>query len=476
MGRGIKKISENVIADNRSLILVTGNAYDYSIEDQDEFEAPGFANEDEERRIYNTEAMPLGMLQADFGRAGLLMKIKQGPSDSDSIWSKLDAQSTLISQSVITPLIRDYNVTTIKIANSAVTTDKIKHSAVTTDRINNLAVTTDKINDSAVTTSKLNDSAVTTIKLNESAVTTSKIKDLNVTTAKIAESAIIENRIANNAVTTNKIRTQSVTTDKIMNKNVTNDKIADKTINGLSKIENRSIEAININVNGVARDNLQDACVNTQKIEDYSIINSKIANETIIGSEKLVKNSVTKDRLDLILNDVIDRAVLHDGQGNITGNGVDGSTVLNNIKANGDIYAHRVYNVVYMDIAEGYEAGEILEPGDIVAMNEDGKVYKATSIRDCIVGVVSNEYAHCLGASKEELLCGEKVAVGMIGKIHVKVKGPVRLGQRINVSLSDPGIGMANWMNNSHNIGQALESVDCDFDHIHTVLVQVRPM
>ena len=129
-----------------------------------------------------------------------------------------------------------------------------------------------------------------------------------------------------------------------------------------------------------------------------------------------------------------------------------------------------------MDIAEGYIPGELLEPGDIVAMHEDGKVYKAKSINDCIVGVVSNEYANCFGASKEELLSGTKVAVGLIGKIHVNVKGPVRLGQRISVSLSDAGVGVANWMN-AMNIGQALETKsDCDFDTIHKVLVQVRPM
>ena len=128
-----------------------------------------------------------------------------------------------------------------------------------------------------------------------------------------------------------------------------------------------------------------------------------------------------------------------------------------------------------MDIAEAYIPGEDLEPGDIVAMHEDGMVYKANSIRDCIVGVVSNEYASCFGASKEELLSKQKVAVGMIGQIHVKVKGPVRLGQRISVSLSDPGVGVANW-NNGYNIGQVLETIDCEFDEIHEVLVQVRPM
>jgi hypothetical protein len=63
----------------------------------------------------------------------------------------------------------------------------------------------------------------------------------------------------------------------------------------------------------------------------------------------------------------------------------------------------------------------------------------------------------------------------MIGKVHVKVKGPVKLGQKITVSLSDSGIGMG-WNYTEECIGKALESYDCDFDEVHEILVQIRPM
>ena len=468
MGRGIKKISENVIADKRSLILTTAGAEAASIGLQDTFDKLPDG-------LINTEAMPLGMLQADFTHRGLLMKVDQGTKDSVSLWSKLDAQHCLIQQSVITPLIRDAAVTTPKIANDNVTTEKIGTGQVQTRNIANLNVTTEKIKDQAVTTNKIADLNVTTGKINNLAVTTMKINNMAVTTEKLNDGAVTTSKIYDQNVTTPKIKDYAVTNIKLATDSVTNDKILNHTINGLNKIQYRSIEAININTNGVARDNLQDACVNTQKIEDLAVTNAKLANETINGATKIVKNSITKDRLEVSLVDALDRAVLHDGKGNVTGNGKDGSTQINELRATGDIYAHRVYNVVYMDIAEGYVPGEALEVGDIVAMHEDGFVYKATSIHDCIVGVISNEFAHCLGASKEELFSRQKVAVGMIGKIHVKVKGPVRLGQRISVSTSDAGVGIANWMNNS-NIGQALETVDCGFDEIHEVLVQVRPM
>ena len=462
MGRGIKKISENVIADKRSLILVTKNTgNELSLQEDVEL-----------NDIINTEAMPLGMLNANYSVRGLSMKVAQGDNDDDSTWSKLDAKHTLIQQSVITDLIKNSAVTTSKIANQNVTTEKIKDSAVITSKILDQNVTTEKIKDLNVTTEKINNESVTNAKLSRNAVSTVKIQDKAVTTIKINDEAVITSKLGNKAVTDTKINDSAVITRTIMDAAVVESKLADGAVTEW-KIEDGAIHAHNIAVNGVSNSNLQNASVSTDKIQDLAIVNSKIDNETIVGSDKIVKNSITKDRLEPTVVDCLDRAVLHDGYGNVTG---IASTTLNNIKATGDIYANRVYNVVYMDIAEGYIPGETLEPGDIVAMCEDGKVRKATSIRDCIVGVVSNEYAHCLGASKEELLCGDKVAIGMIGKIHVKVKGPVRLGQRINISLSDPGVGVANWMNNNHNIGQALESVDCDFDHIHTILVQVRPM
>lgn len=461
MGRGIKKISENVIANKRSLTLVTASVKD-TLALQENVDLRG---------VTNTEAMPLGMLNVDYAVRGISMKVSQGEKDSDSEWSKLDAKHTLIQQSVITNLIKDSAVTTPKIANQNVTTEKIKDKAVTTEKLDDMAVTTEKINDFAVTTPKIASEAVTNDKLARNSVSTAKIQDKAVTTEKINDQAVTTNKIGNVAVTDTKIADSAVVTRTIRNEAVTEPKIANGAVTEW-KIADGAIHSHNIAVGGVSNANLQNACVSTEKIEDLAVTNEKIANETINGATKIAKNSITKDRLDPNIIDCLDRAVLHDGNGNVTG---ENSTQIQNLKAAGDIYAHRVYNVVYMDIAEGYEPGEELEAGDIVAMHEDGKVYKAKTINDCIVGVISNEFAHCLGTSEEELISGKQVAVGMIGKIHVKVKGPVRLGQRISVSANHPGIGVANWMNNC-NIGQALETIQCGYDEIHTVLVQVRPM
>ena len=460
MGKGIKKISENVIADKRSITLVTSSS------------VSGFSHEgNAPSGVANTEAMPLGMLNVDYTAKGLTMKVNQGSKPSESTWSKLDATNTLISESVVEQLIGKNAVTEVKIKNDAVTESKIKNNSVTTNKIKDSAVSTNKIAESAVTENKINNSSVTTSKLANNAVTHPKLAPDSVYGAVIQDSAITTYKLANYSVTESKLADGCIKTSKLFNSAVTTDKIADVAVTS-NKIKDGAVVSSKIPGNQIATSHLQNGSVTFDKMASNSVGTAQLKNSSVT-KEKLAFN-LGLDSLDAELADLIRRSVRHDGQGNVTGN--NNSTVLNNITATGDIYAHRVYNVVYMDIAEGYIPGEDLEPGDIVAMHEDGKVYKATSINECIVGVISNEFANCLGASKEELFNGSKVAVGMIGKIHVKVKGPVRIGQKITVALSEAGVGMATWMNGGNNIGQILETVDCDFDEVHTVLAQIRPM
>ena len=457
MGKGIKKISENVIADGRSLLLVS------TIKTENNKVVP---------TAVNTAAMPEGMINVDFNNKGLIVKTSQGSKPSESIWSKLDAANTLLDSSISTALIadnaivtskiKDANITNDKIANDAITTAKIKNSNVTTDKIANDAIITNKIQNSAVTTAKIANNSITNSKLATDSVYGAAIKNGSITTEKIANYSITEYKIADGAIRTRHLFNGAVTTDKLADGAVTTSKIKDGAVTS-SKIAPNQISTSHLQNGAVTLDKMASNSVGTAQLKDGSITKSKFA-----------PGAIDLSCLDPSIVDIVNRAVVHDGKGNVTGS--NNSTAINNLTATGDIYARRVYNVVYMDIAEGYIPGEMLEPGDIVAMHEDGKVYKANSLHECIVGVVSNEYAHCLGASKEELFSGKKVAVGMIGKIHVKVKGPVRLGQRLGVSLSEPGIGMASWINGGYNLGQVLETVDCDFDEIHTVLVQIRPM
>ena len=113
---------------------------------------------------------------------------------------------------------------------------------------------------------------------------------------------------------------------------------------------------------------------------------------------------------------------------------------------------------------EGYEPGEILIPGEVVEIREDGKVYKASILSESCVGVVSDEYAECFGASEAELVIGKKVAVGLIGKVHVRVIGPVKIGQRL-VSIGKGFAGACDNADSKYIIGKALESSNHDAEH-----------
>ena len=73
--------------------------------------------------------------------------------------------------------------------------------------------------------------------------------------------------------------------------------------------------------------------------------------------------------------------------------------------------------------------------------------------------------------SKEELEEGSKVAVALIGKVHVKIKGPIRLGEPVKIN-NIPGVGLP-WSNNNIVVGKVLETVE--EDGMHKVLCLIKP-
>ena len=124
MALGIKKITESVIEDNRSLIMIgTLNASGKKIDFND------------------NKAVPQGAILAAIknDRATLLVK----KSESEQL--RIDASTS--------------------IAQESITKNELGKSCVITEKVNDLAITTDKINNSAVTTSKIKNDSVTRDKL-----------------------------------------------------------------------------------------------------------------------------------------------------------------------------------------------------------------------------------------------------------------------------------------------------------------------
>ena len=461
MSYGIKKISENVIQPGRAITIV-----DTKLLDNDNF--------------------AIGTLRIDTEKKGLTYKIAR------DTFGKFDALEVLIDQTVVEQLIKDQNVTERKIKDTDVTTRKIRDLNVTTEKINNFAVIEEKIGPSAVTTSKIKDlnvteqklatDSVTTIKIKDGSIMTSKIFDEQVTTSKIALYAVTELKLATNSVTTPKIKDESVTTEKIAPFAIIGDLIPDRQI-GTRHLIDQAVVTSKLGDASVTEIKIADSSVTTPKIADFSITNPKYADLSIttqklanltVTTEKLANACVTKDKVDAEILHVLDNAVLYDEADNVTLK--NNLNVKNDIIAEGTITGAKVYNMAYMDLAEGYVPGEPLEAGDVVEVRHDGKVYKTTKEKlGTVVGVVSDEYAACYGATQEEIELGTKVAVALCGKVHVKVSDMnIHIGDKL-VANKVGRASKANIFNKRRGIiGKALEPCAC-MGYNHKVLCLVGP-
>ncbi len=387
---------------------------------------PGRAITIVDTKLMDNDNFAIGTLRVDTEKKGLTYKIAQ------DTFGKFDALEVLIDQTVVEQLIKDQNVTERKIKDADVTTRKIRDLNVTTEKINNFAVIEQKIGPSAVTTPK--------------------IKDLNVTEQKLATDAIIGDLIPDRQIGTRHLIDQAVVTSKLGDASVTEVKILDAA---------------------VTTPKIADFSITNPKLADLSVTTQKIANLTVT-TEKLANGCVTKDKVDAEVLHVLDNAVLYDEADNV--NLKNNLNVKNDIVAEGTITGAKVYNMAYMDLAEGYIPGEPLEAGDVVEVRHDGKVYKTTKEKlGTVVGVVSDEYAACYGATQEEIELGTKVAVALCGKVHVKVSDMnIHIGDKL-VANKVGRASKANIFNKRRGIiGKALEPCAC-MGYNHKVLCLVGP-
>lgn len=116
------------------------------------------------------------------------------------------------------------------------------------------------------------------------------------------------------------------------------------------------------------------------------------------------------------------------------------------LKSSGDIRGNKVYNAVWNDYAEYFPKGEDTEPGDIIALdiNSNKEQYiKANNNSRIVVGVHSDSFGHLIGG--EELANyrdndKKYIPIGLSGRVYVKVKGKVCVGDYIIPSEID-GVG-----------------------------------
>lgn len=493
MSQGIKKISENVISPGRSLTIVNN-----SIRDNTNFEIGTlkcYPTDFGLRFKSNTNTFSL------FDAINILdtHTIEESLMNINSVSTR-----TIIDKNVTTSKLNDYCVTNIKLENKSeatgiIASDKIKDGTIVTATLGDLCVTNTKINNKSINASeKLMNETITTellkggIDINGTVVpgcvTTPKIADENVTTAKLYNKCVINDKIADNTIENIKIKDFTIqggstpNVGKIAQRTITNYNIANKTLtttnfaNGSvvgygtsteSIIADKTINYLNIAENTIQNSNLASKTIQGAAASD----GGKIAFQTITG-DNIKDGSIGSSKFDTSVFKILQNAVTYERDSTnklcVKLKGVNSDLTQEDCYMNisghldvvGNISGARVYNMAYSDLAEGYIPGEDLEPGDTAFLREDGKVYKTGSF---CVGPVSDEYAICLGASDEELKNGEKVAIALIGKVHVKTAFNCILGNKV-------------YGANNQCLGRALETKEKPKDQeYHKVLCLVRP-
>lgn len=163
------------------------------------------------------------------------------------------------------------------------------------------------------------------------------------------------------------------------------------------------------------------------------------------------------------------------GKLSLTGGTLTGPLVGTTITAD-VITANKVYGAIWNDYAEWFEkenVNDTFDFGDICSWNENGVVLSSPfDVR--VVGVVSNTYGHILGgfplADMEEN-SKHFVPIGLTGRVNVKVKGTVKVGDLI-ISAGN-GIGKVdNNASIQQVVGKALESSNDESVKLITVLIK----
>jgi hypothetical protein len=139
-----------------------------------------------------------------------------------------------------------------------------------------------------------------------------------------------------------------------------------------------------------------------------------------------------------------------------------GATLAFQVESNGNVEAHGSFIPNGVDYADQLPAQGDLEPGDVVAMGEDGLLHRATSANESDVAGVYSTKPGVVGRQEEEQRA--TIPVALAGVIPVKVtseNGAIRVGDLL-VSSSKPGEAMRAPANPVPGtvFGKAMQSMD----------------
>lgn len=120
------------------------------------------------------------------------------------------------------------------------------------------------------------------------------------------------------------------------------------------------------------------------------------------------------------------------------------------ITYNGDFWAYRVYNAVWMDLAECWDKDERFEfeYGMVVVQTENGIKPAQKRAEKGTVGILSNTYGYILGAknfNENDLKESKSLPVAISGRVESKYVGRLEIGDEV-VSTKDAEITKASFI------------------------------
>lgn len=433
MANGIKKINENVLKPQRTLVVTDQKAL------------PG-----------NFE---VGTIFIDTVNRNLKLKWA-------TTWESLVPTNIFQNGSMTTSLFADRSVTYPKLALNCVKEDILGDRCISSRTVIDNAIIERHLGAGIVSTTKYADNSISTVKYMDKSITKEKLANASVGTTILEDKAVNSSKLADSVVLEKHLAGLSVNDTHIKDAVIKRRHLSDGCIGGLA------LEDFSITESKYASSSIPERAYKNESIESRTLGNSSVI------TSKIADKNVTDIKLSDSLLNKIDSA-LRPIDGKIQANvpfearmrasvyeslDVFGSaTVSGNITAQGTITANKVYNAYYNDYAEGFIPAEKgLEPGDVVAFDENGHVKKAEYLDPCTIGVVSDQFGILLGATEKEIINNFKIAVGFLGRLKVKVKGFGKRGDYIVAA----GNGYATIKNKSGNtpiIGRLMED-KTDYD------------
>jgi hypothetical protein len=129
----------------------------------------------------------------------------------------------------------------------------------------------------------------------------------------------------------------------------------------------------------------------------------------------------------------------------------------------------REYTTGATDLAENYYSEDLLEQGDIVAPTGLYTVARAASTSRTVLGIISTRPGIILGEDDRPQMDIPSYPVALSGRVPLKVstlQGPIKVGDRIVLSTTTPGVGVAEATSTERGrlvVGIALEDFDGSF-------------